>query len=92
LVASAILWEIVEKGFWFYRTKRIPLAVGREAMIGRPVEVIAGCWPNGRVRFCNERWNASCSQGADVGDTVVIEAVEQLTLIVSIRQQPVSGA
>lgn len=83
LVVSAMAWEILEKAFWFQRTRRIPVAVGPEAMIGQPVAVIAACRPDGKVRLSSERWNASCSQGADVGDTVIVEAVERLTLIVS---------
>jgi membrane protein implicated in regulation of membrane protease activity len=83
LVASAIGWEILEKTFWFYRSKGIPVAVGPEAMIGQPVDVITACRPYGKVRLSSERWNASCSLGADVGETVIIEAIERLTLIVS---------
>jgi membrane protein implicated in regulation of membrane protease activity len=83
LIVSSILWEAAEKAFWFHRTKGIPIAVGPEAMIGRPVEVVAACSPDGTVRFSSERWNANCSEGADVGDTVTIEAIERLTLIVS---------
>jgi membrane protein implicated in regulation of membrane protease activity len=83
LVASAIAWEILEKGFWVYRTRGIPVAVGPEAMIGQPVDVVAACRPYGKVRLSSERWNATCSQGADVGDTVFIEAIERMTLIVS---------
>jgi membrane-bound ClpP family serine protease len=82
-VAGAVAWEILEKVFWFYKTKGIPVAVGREAMIGQPVDVIAACRPDGKVQLANERWNARCSQGADVGDTVFVEAVERLTLVVS---------
>jgi membrane protein implicated in regulation of membrane protease activity len=80
---SAIAWEILEKAFWFYRTKNIPVAVGPEAMLGKPVDVIAACKPDGKVRFSGERWNATCRQGADIGETVIVEAVERLTLIVS---------
>jgi membrane-bound serine protease (ClpP class) len=83
LVMSAITWEVAEKAFWFYRTKRIPVAVGAEAMIGKQADVIAVCRPNGKVRLSGERWNANCRQGADVGDAVIVEAVERLTLIVS---------
>jgi membrane protein implicated in regulation of membrane protease activity len=86
LVVSAIAWEILEKTFWFYRTKRIPVAVGPEAMIGQSVSVIAACRPHGKVRLSNERWNASCGEGANVGDTVIVQAVERLTLIVSSTQ------
>jgi membrane-bound serine protease (ClpP class) len=83
LVVGAVAWEVLEKAFWFYRTKGIPVAVGPEAMIGRQVDVIAACRPYGKVWCSGERWNASCSQGAEVGDAVIIEAVERLTLIVS---------
>lgn len=82
LVACAIIWEIAEKAFWFRSTKRIPIAVGREAMIGLPVTVISPCQPEGRVQLLGERWKARCTAGAGVGDALVIEAVEQLTLVV----------
>jgi membrane protein implicated in regulation of membrane protease activity len=83
LVLSAIAWEVSEKAFWFFRVRGIPVAVGAESMIGQRVDVVAACWPDGQVRLASERWNASCSQGADVGDTVIVQAVERLTLIVS---------
>jgi membrane protein implicated in regulation of membrane protease activity len=83
LVATAIAWEIAEKAFWLTSTRRIPLAVGPETLVGRPVEVVAPCRPDGTVRLSSERWKACCPEGADVGDTVIVESVEQLTLIVS---------
>jgi len=82
LVGCATVWEIVEKAFWFRSTKRIPIAVGREAMIGRTVTVISPCRPEGRVQLLGERWTARCIAGAGVGDALVIEAVEQITLVV----------
>ena len=39
--------------------------------------MIAACKPYGKVRLSSERWNASCSQGADIGDTVIIDAIER---------------
>ena len=86
LVVSGIAWEVLEKTFWFYRGKRIPVAVGPEAMIGQSVSVVAACRPHGKVRLSSERWNARCGEGADVGDTVIVEAVERLILIVSPTQ------
>jgi membrane-bound ClpP family serine protease len=83
LVGCAIVWEIAEKAFWFRSTRRIPIAVGREAMIGLPVTVVSPCQPEGRVQLLGERWQARCTAGAGVGDTLVIEAVEQITLVVS---------
>jgi len=82
LVVSAIAWEIVEKVFWVRYSKRIPIAVGCEAMIGLPVTVITPCQPEGRVQLRGERWKARCAAGAGVGETLVIEAVEQITLVV----------
>lgn len=82
LVACVIVWEIAEKLFWFRYTKRIPIAVGSEAMIGRPVTVISACRPNGRVQMLGERWTARCSAGAGVGERLVVEAVDQITLVV----------
>jgi membrane protein implicated in regulation of membrane protease activity len=83
LVVGAISWEVLEKAFWFHRTKRFPVAVGPEAMIGQPGVVLADCRPDGKVRLSSERWNATCSDGANVGEPVIVVAVERLTLIVS---------
>jgi membrane-bound ClpP family serine protease len=85
LIGGAIVWEIAEKVFWVRYTKRIPISVGREAMIGLPVTVITPCRPDGRVQLLGERWKARCVAGANVGDTVVIDAVDQITLVVSPR-------
>jgi membrane protein implicated in regulation of membrane protease activity len=83
LVAAAIAFEVVEKGFWVRYTSRIPLAAGPEAMIGRSVTVVAACRPAGRVRFGSESWSARCREGADVGESLVIDSVENVTLIVN---------
>lgn len=81
LVGSAIVFEIAEKLFWLRYTKRIPPAAGREAMIGLPVTVVSACQPVGRVTLLGERWRARCAAGAGVGDRLVVEAVEQITLV-----------
>jgi membrane protein implicated in regulation of membrane protease activity len=82
-VAGAALWEVLEKAYWYHRTRGIPVAVGPEAIIGRRVAVVASCRPKGKVQLSHERWNASCSRGAEIGETVIVEAIDQLTLIVS---------
>jgi membrane protein implicated in regulation of membrane protease activity len=65
-------------------TRRIPLAVGAETMIGSRAVVISSCQPAGRVQLGRESWKARCPFGAeaDVGDAVVIESVESTTLVV----------
>ena len=83
LVGFVVAWEIAEKLYWIRFTRRIPVAVGREAMIGLPVTVVSACRPEGRVQLLGERWTARCSAGADVGERLVVEAVERLTLVVA---------
>lgn len=83
LVATALVWEIAEKAFWLISTRRIPLAIGPETLVGKTVEVVAPCRPYGKVRLCSERWNARCREGADVGDIVTVQSVQRLTLIVT---------
>jgi membrane protein implicated in regulation of membrane protease activity len=82
LIAGAIVFEAGEKGFWWWWTRRIPPAVGAEAMVGRAVIVVAPCRPDGRGRFGRESWKARCIDGASVGEPLVIDAVDRVTLIV----------
>jgi membrane protein implicated in regulation of membrane protease activity len=60
---------------------------GAEAMIGETAQVVTACRPRGQVRVRGELWEAIADEGADPGDTVRIEAIDGLTLVVS----PVSG-
>ena len=83
LVGGALLWEIAEKLFLLRYSKRMPPAIGREALIGLPVTAVSACLPEGWVKLRGERWKARCSEGAGVGDSLVVEAVEQITLIVA---------
>ena len=83
LVLGALLWEVAEKLFLLRYSKRMPPAVGREALIGLPVTAVSTCQPEGWVKLGGERWKAHCSEGAGLGDSLVVEAVEQITLIVA---------
>jgi membrane protein implicated in regulation of membrane protease activity len=83
LVGAAATFEVAEKGFWLWSSRRIPLAVGAETMLGRPVTVISPCQPDGRVRFGSESWMARCVTGAGLGERLIIDRVENLTLVVS---------
>src|SRR5690349_23894084 len=56
---------------------------GAEAMIGEAAEVVAACRPLGQVRVRGELWQARCEEGAGVGETVRIDAIDGLTLVVS---------
>ena len=83
LIGVAIAWELAEKVFLVRLTRRIPHAVGPETLIGTQAEVLAPCRPRGKVRLRGERWDALCSEGADMTEAVIVEAVDHLTLLVS---------
>src|SRR5207248_9521697 len=55
---------------------------GAEAMIGEEARVVAACRPLGEVRVQGELWQARCDEGADAGETVRIESIEGLVLVV----------
>jgi membrane protein implicated in regulation of membrane protease activity len=63
--------------------KRTKVTTGAEAMVGRRAEVVAECRPKGSVRVKGELWEARCEAGAGRGETVVVDGVEELTLLVS---------
>ena len=55
---------------------------GMEAMIGQKAEVKQGLNPQGLVLLRGEIWKAHCEDGADVGETVVVEVVEGMKVTV----------
>ncbi len=55
---------------------------GAEAMVGMRAEVVSPLRPTGQVHVNGELWEATSKAGADVGDTVVVRALEGLTLVV----------
>ena len=55
---------------------------GAEAMIGMSGEVVARLHPVGQVHVNGELWEARSTAEADVGDTVIVRALDGLTLLV----------
>jgi membrane protein implicated in regulation of membrane protease activity len=86
LLVAVVAWEIAEKLIWLRVIGRYPVLVGREALIGSTVTVTNSCFPVGRVRLKGESWAARCEAGARSGETLVVEDVEQITLIVAKKQ------
>jgi membrane protein implicated in regulation of membrane protease activity len=82
LLGAAVAFEAAEKGFLVLSTRRLPLAVGPETMVGQRVTVVSACRPIGRVRLGWESWPARCAEGADAGETLQIEAVRHPILVV----------
>jgi membrane-bound ClpP family serine protease len=51
-------------------------------MIGKRAEVVSRLHPTGQVHLNGELWEARSTADADVGDTVIVRAMEGLTLLV----------
>ena len=75
--------ETVELAWGLSLARRWKPKTGAEAMIGEDAEVVSACHPHGDVRVRGELWRARCEEGADVGETVRIESIEGLTLVVA---------
>ena len=81
LVGVAAVIEIGETFFWvWWSGKRRRAKVGAEVLVGQEAVVITTCSPEGQVRVQGEIWAARCEESAGLGDRVVVEGVEGLTL------------
>jgi membrane protein implicated in regulation of membrane protease activity len=75
-----------ELAFWNRRVRDRPAQTAAETLIGQTATVVSACHPDGQVRLVGEIWEAHCPEGADLGETVVVIAREDLKLVVSRRQ------
>jgi membrane protein implicated in regulation of membrane protease activity len=82
VVLAGLGIEVVELTWGLRLARRWRPQTGAEAMIGQTAEVVVRCHPTGQVRVHGELWTAQCPEGADVGESVRIERVEGLTLVV----------
>ena len=88
IVAGCVLevGEVVVLRRWSrHLDRRLRPVTGAEAMIGTTAEVVSECRPLGQVRVHGELWEARCDAGADAGETVRVDAVDGLALVVSRR-------
>ena len=82
-VVGAALFELAELAVFVWYSKRRRAAIGAEALPGMTGTVVEPCRPVGQVRLAGELWRARCPEGADRGETVVVEALgPDLTLLV----------
>jgi membrane protein implicated in regulation of membrane protease activity len=89
-VLTGLAIETVELTWGLRLARRWRPQTGAEAMIGKEAEVVAPCRPTGQVRVDGELWEAYCDEGAETGETVRIDRLDGLTLVVS--RQPKSGS
>jgi membrane protein implicated in regulation of membrane protease activity len=82
VVLAGATFEVGEATLFVWWSKRRKSVVGAEALIGQRALVAAECRPVGQVRVVGELWQARCDAGADVGDEVIVRALDGLTLVV----------
>ena len=87
VILVACVLEVGEIAFlrrWARRLdRRTKTTTGAEAMIGAAAEVVEACRPLGTVHINGELWQARCDAGADAGQTVHVQAVDGLLLVVA---------
>jgi membrane protein implicated in regulation of membrane protease activity len=82
-VIVATLVELAEVGAFLWYSRRRRVTTGAEALPGAIGVVVETCRPIGQIRVAGELWRARCDEGADPGETVVVQALgSDLTLIV----------
>jgi membrane-bound serine protease (ClpP class) len=74
LVAGIV--ELAEVGFWIWYSKRRRPTTGAEGLVGAVGVAVTRCEPAGRVRIAGELWSAVCAEGAEPGERVRVERVE----------------
>jgi membrane-bound serine protease (ClpP class) len=82
VVLAGATFELVEATLAIRWSKRRTAVVGSEALIGQRALVATECRPIGQVRIVGELWQARCDPGADVGEEVIVRALDGLTLVV----------
>jgi len=82
-ILGGLAIETVELTWGLSLARRWKPKTGSEAMIGTDATVVAACRPFGEVRVLGELWQARCDEGADPGETVRIDRIDGLTLVVS---------
>jgi membrane protein implicated in regulation of membrane protease activity len=83
VILGGLAVETIELAWGLSLARRWKPKTGAEAMIGEEAEVVVACRPLGQVRVQGELWQARCDAGADVGETVRIERIDGLTLVVA---------
>jgi membrane-bound serine protease (ClpP class) len=79
-VVVALVVDLAEIGVGIWYSKRRKAKVGASALVGLTGVPLAALAPEGQVRVNGEIWRARCDVGCDAGTSVVVRAVDGLTL------------
>jgi membrane-bound serine protease (ClpP class) len=81
IVLSGI-WETGQTIWTIRWSQRRRARVGAEALVGSTARVVERCDPVGKVAVNGEVWNARCEGGAEEKETVRVQGLQGLTLVV----------
>jgi membrane protein implicated in regulation of membrane protease activity len=81
-VVTGGLIDVAETAALWWWSRRRRAVTGAEALVGQRAVVAVPLRPVGQVRVAGELWAARSTSPADVGDEVVVRAVDGLTLLV----------
>jgi membrane protein implicated in regulation of membrane protease activity len=79
-VVCALVIDLIEVGVGVWYSKRRRSSVGSETLVGSTGVAMGELRPDGQVKVDGEIWRARCERGCHAGATVVIRAVDGLTL------------
>ena len=79
-IVIAAAWEVSGALLSVRYSRRGRARVGVETLVGTTASVITPLMPHGQVRVNGEIWQAHSEHSASVGETVLIRAVNELTL------------
>src|SRR4051794_15680413 len=82
-VIVTILW-CGELFLWNRSLRGRAKKTGPQLLVGKHGTIVSASRPAGQVRVEGEVWAARCADGASVGDTVHVVAVDGLTLVVEV--------
>ena len=79
-VVIGLTIDLVEVGVGIWYSKRRKAKVGPSALVGLTGVALDELGPEGQVRVNGEIWRARCAAGCEAGASVVVRAVDGLTL------------
>ena len=85
-IVISVAWEVSGAVLSIRYSRRGRARIGVETLLGTTASVITPLMPDGQVKVNGEIWQALSERDASVGETVLIRAVNRLTLEV----EPVS--
>lgn len=88
ILVTGVILEVGEVIWGRRLAKKWKAKTGPQILIGMKAEVVSPLRPAGQVRVNGELWAARSDTDADPGDTVVVKAIDGLTLAVEALPPP----